>query len=371
VLLLGRSRYRRRVIEILLWLLLTLFLLDAAIGIIFRLPTDPRRAGSSLETYFDYGRSVEGKLRRIVGANAEEDAAIVQAGWIGRECDVGTPHTPGKSDVDIYGNSFSNHIADQMERLDSNLVFHRFAGPAAPVNHSYACFLRRDEAGLKRAPLQILGVLGSSLPRMLTLGGLTTSFEAPQPFTYPRYSLTPDHHLVARWPTIRTEEDLRAGLADPAKWQSFLDELASDDAFYSEALFRGRIFDRSVVARMIRRAWAQQLVRNRTAALRATDGFAGAPEIPSVLRAILLDFANRSRTIGARPIVLLIEDRGYGGVLSSSVAPALQANGIDFIVTSTIASPNDTRNFLPDGHFTPAVDAEFARAALKLVRSAP
>ena len=93
----------------------------------------------------------------------------------------------------------------------------------------------------------------------------------------------------------------------------FLDELATHDCFYAPRVFQADIFDHSVLARMIRRAWGQRVLRARTAALRAADGFSGAPDIAPVLRAMLIDFANKARAAGERPIVILIEDRGYGG----------------------------------------------------------
>lgn len=364
---LGHAWLRRRILSILLWTLGAVFLLDIVTGLLFRPPTDPRRPLTSLQAYFEYGRTLEGKLRRIVGVTPSEDAAIVHAGWIERECDIASATPSGKLGIDIYGSSFSNHIADHMERLDSGIVIRRFAGPGAPPSHSYACITRRDEAKQDLAAIQILSILGSSLPRMQTLGGLTTSFEAPQPFTYPRYKSNPDGHLVANWPSIRTQEDLRATLADPNKWRDFLTELAAGDDFYGEALVRSGLSDYSVIARMIRRAWAQRLLRNHTDALRATDGFSGAPEMPRILRTMLFDFAGRARAAGARPIVILIEDRGYGGVLSATIVPTLKANDIEFVITSTLASPYDPSNFVSDGHFTPSVDAKFAREVLKLL----
>jgi hypothetical protein len=358
------ARLRRRILDTVLWTIGALIFIDVGVGFAFRLPSDPLRAPSSLQAYFDYGRSIEGKLRREVGSTPEKDAAIVKAGWIANECGITTPTSAGKLTFDIYGMSFSNQIADQMIRADPNLASQGFAGPAAPPNHSYACFLHRVEANLDRASVQILGILASSIPRMVTISGLSTSFEGPQSFTYPRYSLTSNGQLVGHSPSIDTEEDLRAALADSVKWRTFLNELATNDYFYSERVFQADVFDNSVLGRMIRRAWGQKALRSRTASLRAADGFSGASDIAPVLRAILIDFANRVRTAGQRPIVILIEDRGYGGTLSAIAAPALRANQVDFVTTSQIASPDDPGNFLSDGHFTPAANEKIARAVL-------
>lgn len=168
-------------------------------------------------------------------------------------------------------------------------------------------------------------------------------------------------------PSINSPEDLRAALANPAKWRAFLDALANNDAFYERRVFQADVFDHSVMGRMIRRAWGQWVLRVRTTALRAADGYSGAPDIAPVLRAMLIDFAKRARLAGERPIVILIEDRGYGGTLSKIAAPALRVNHIDFVTTSAIVSPDDTSNFVGDGHFTPAANEKIARAVLELL----
>jgi hypothetical protein len=367
----GHARLRRRVFGVLSWTLAASILIDVAVGFAFRLPADPRSAGSALQNYFNYGRSIEGKLRRLVGKTPDGDAPIVRAGWLPGECDIGSPPLPGKLSFDIYGMSFTNMIADQMERLDPRLASRRFGGPAAPPNHSFACFLRIFAANRPLAPIQIMGVLASSVRRMETISGLTTSFESPMPFTYPRYSLTGEGHLEGRMASIGSEPDLRSALDDPRKWRAFEDDLSSADYFYSRAVFEADAFDHSVMARMIRRAWGQRIVNERTDALRAKDGFSGAPDIIPVLRAMLLDFAVKARERGTRPIVILIEDRGYGGSISAPVVPMLRANGIEFISTSTIVAPDDSGNFVADGHFTTAGFEKIAQAALGVLGRTP
>jgi hypothetical protein len=367
----GHARLRRRVFAVLSWTLAASILIDVAVGYAFRLPADPRSTGSPLQNYFDYGRSIEGKLRRLVGKTPEGDAPIVKSGWLSRECDVPSTFERDQPSFDIYGMSFTNHIADEMERLEPGLAGRRFGGPAAPPNHSFACFLRRLAGNRTLAPVQIIGVLASSVRRMETISGLTTSFESPMPFTYPRYSLTDEGRLEGRMPSIRSEDDLRSALDDPRKWRAFENDLAAADYFYSRAVFRADILDHSVMARMLRRAWGQRMVNERTDALRTKDGFSGAPDIMPVLREMLLDFAAKARERGARPIVILIEDRGYGGTISAPVVPMLRANAIDFISTSAIVAPDDSGNFVADGHFTSGGFEKIARAVLKVLGPTP
>ncbi len=362
----GHARLRRRVLVVLLWTIAGLVVIDVAVGLTFRMPADARSEGSSLQNYFNYGRSIEGKLRYLVGRTPEEDAPIVKAGWL-QDCDVERSFPAGKLGFDIYGMSFSGYIADKMTALDPGLASRQFGGPAAPANHTYACFLRRFEAKRDLTPIQIVGVLASSVRRMETISGLTTSFESPMPFSYPRYSLSRDGRLLSHMPSIESANDLRVALNDSDKWRALEQDLASNDYFYSPPVFQADVLDHSVIARMIRRAWGQRFLNERTDALRAADGFSGAPDIPRVLGAILVDFAKKARARGTRPIVILIEDRGYGKSLSSIAVPTLKANDIEFLATSTIVSPDDSANFVGDGHFTPAAFEKIARAVLELL----
>ena len=217
----------------------------------------------------------------------------------------------------MYGNSFTLNIAQQMEKLDPRLAIEHFGGPGAPPNHSYACFVLRNETGQTRAPIQLFGVLADSLRRMLTISGLTTTFELPQPFTYPRYTLGSDGRLVPHQASIQSPDDLHAALADPVKWQAFVDELAANDAFYAPEMMHANFADHSVLLRMVRRAWGQRLLRDRTASLHPETGFDGAtPEIASCTAGhfIVVDFADRARACQVkRPIVILFEDRGTAG----------------------------------------------------------
>src|SRR5579864_4135598 len=84
----GQARLRRRVFVVLLWTIGGLVVIDVAVGLTLRLPADARSEGSSLQNYFNYGRSIEGKLRYLVGRTPEEDAPIVKAGWLSQDCDA-------------------------------------------------------------------------------------------------------------------------------------------------------------------------------------------------------------------------------------------------------------------------------------------
>ena len=253
---LARRKFYCRVFGTFLSTLLSLVGLDIAVGLLFSPPDDPRVVATPLQAYFDYGRSIEGKLRRMVGPDDNHAALITKAGWLS-DCDRSTDITPGKIGVETYGNSFSIAIAEQMEMLDPKLAIQNFGGPGASPNYSYACFVRRIESGRAQAPIQIIGVLASSIRRMLTSSGLTTSFEQPQPFTYPRYTLGQAGDLVAHGSSIETLDEFRSALNDPVQWRAFLALLAASDVFFAPEIMSANVADRSVILRMICRAWGR------------------------------------------------------------------------------------------------------------------
>ncbi len=162
-----RRRERlRAVVETWLWTLAALAVLDVAMQRAFPMPADANLPPGTLARYFDYGRSIEGKLARLVGPTDAHSAPIVVAGWIDRECGhTPPPLLPGRSGVTIYGMSFSAHIAGQLEQLAPTLAISSYAGPAAPPNHSYACFQSVNAAGDDPNGIQIFGVLASSISK--------------------------------------------------------------------------------------------------------------------------------------------------------------------------------------------------------------
>src|SRR5487761_2231949 len=120
-----RAKFRRHIVSILIWTTCALVLIDIAVGYAFHLPSDNQQQPTALQNYFNYGQSIEGKLRHYIGTTPEQDAAIMKAGWLADVCDISTHAVSGRIDFDIYGMSFSNHIADHMEQLDPKFLGHR------------------------------------------------------------------------------------------------------------------------------------------------------------------------------------------------------------------------------------------------------
>jgi hypothetical protein len=346
------SRLIRRTLTTIGWMLGGILTIDLVIGAL---------APPSLQRYLDYGRSVEAKLDRGMAEGSQ-----LGSGWLDQTC--GQPTPADARGISIYGTSFTNHIGGQIERIAPELHVTAFSGPAAPPSHSFACFTRRNHAGIDGNRVQIIGVLASSLRRMATTSGLTTSFEAPHPFTYPRYAVE-GGRIIASPPAVATEAELRAVVADPRRWHRYVDGLKETDGFAQRFILLADPLDHSVVGRLIRRAWGQRALRDETARLRGDRGdFDGDPAIITTLRALLIDFARRAEAKGQRPIVLLFDDQGYDGVLKRTIAPTLRARGIAYVLSTDIARADDPANFLSDGHFTPAIDAKMASETINLIR---
>ncbi len=350
-----------------LWTLVSLVALDIALGAMSRMPADPRVEPSALQRYFNYGRSIEGKLRALIKPDDERSGPIVVAGWIDSDCRRTVPNVKGKLGISIFGNSFSGQLSDSLRKLDPAVDVEEYLGPGAPVNHSYACFVSENTFGDDRHDIQIIGVTASTLPRMETIWGVTTSFEYLQPFTFPRYRLGPAGNLIAHEPSVRSPDDLRRILSDRAKWDDWLAELKANDYFYVHALTAEDPADRSVIARMIRRGFGQYVSRRRAAKLQRNDGKFDAPDIVNVLPKLIGSFAKLARESGKRPIVVLFEEYGYGGVLMPLLRATLAHDRIEYVYSGNIVPANNLRNYAPDGHFSPESNAKIATALLKLI----
>ena len=63
-------------------------------------------------------------------------------------------------------------------------------------------------------------ILASTLPQLATLTPMTGAFEAPNPFTYPRYRIE-GGQLRAIDAPFEELGQLRKALANPAEWAAF------------------------------------------------------------------------------------------------------------------------------------------------------
>lgn len=359
---------RKDLLATALWTLAFLVAADAALGTLFRMPADPRRPPAPLAQYFDFGASIEAKMRRMVRDRDSTSAPVASAGWLEPWNSGGAPIAapPGGLLVAAYGQSFTFQVVEPMARLDSAITLRTRGGPASPAGHAYA--LWESDRARVRPDVAILGVLASSVRGLDAASASTWQFEAPPLYTYPRYRVGPSGEPVAEPPRVRSLADLRAALADPARMRAWEAQLAREDAWYDPLLWRASWLDRSALARVLRRAWAQRQQREHLARLRDRRGFRDDAEAVRVLRALAGAFARGCRQDGTLPVVLLLEDAGYGDDLSRALAPELERLGVVWMGTHALADPRNPVNLKADGHFIPDVNRRLGAALLGRVR---
>ena len=363
-----KTRRHDALLTALAWLC-ALVVIDVAIGLVARMPGDARKPPSALAFYFDFGTSLEGKLRRLVGPADSLAAPVAHAGWLDPSTWPQPQSVPaGKRSIAVYGQSFTYAIMDTLAAHDTSVVLRPLGGPSAPPSHLFA--LWRVDRRRTHADVCVFGVLASSVRGMGSATAATWEFESPYPYTYPHWRLAGDS-LSAAWPSVTSLAALRATLADPARLAAWEQELAREDDGYEPLLFRGGLSDRSVLVRLLRRAWAQRQMRERLARLHGPAGFADRAEAIQVLPVMLAEFARGVRADGGVPVVLLLQDQGYDDHLVRVLGPALQAAGVPFVSTDVIAPASAPGIFMPDGHFIGPVNQRLAAVVDSLLARVP
>ncbi|HEY0818654.1 MAG TPA: hypothetical protein VGD46_07740 [Rhizobacter sp.] len=358
--LLGRSA------GILLWVVFWLALADVGINLAF----GSRAAKeTTLGRYFEYGRSVEGKLALAI-TEERKPGSLLSAGWIDPELLKSVP-SDRKEGTDltmaVYGQSFSMHAAHAAVALDGKITLRGFGGPGAPPNHSYAGY--QADTPFRKADVVVFGVLSSSVPDMGSMSGLIWQFESPAPFTFPRYRVA-GSTLTADQPVIRSEAEFREAFGRQTPlWQQFKAQLKSNDRGYSAFVFDQSPLDRSAIVRLVRRGWVAHHEAYDQGVYDAHNGFNLQSEEVQALRTMLAELSRQTKARGERLVVLLLHTRGHSDHLYQAIGPALDAAKIDYVSTHTLFSANDPTHFLPDGHYVPAANQKLAKALLSKVRS--
>jgi hypothetical protein len=355
-----------------LWTLLSLSTIDLSINLLFPYKDGSGVEPSAMARYFDYGRSIGGKLDRILGKTEAEAGPLANVGWLTPEVldapSLPSKPAPGKRLVAFYGMSFTNQIAEEMARQDPTLSVRLIGAPAAPPSYAYAAY--KADRGRHQADTVVLGVLSQSIAAMSSTNGATWMFEGPSPYTFPKYSLV-NGKLESIAPTITTPQQMREALNAPPRWADYQTELATQDPFYSPWVYDNSWTDRSVLLRLLRRS----LAKNRQRSLMEqtydkTTGFKD-PKINETLKALVLDFAKTARADGKQPIVMILDVQGYRDHGTQLLKPTLDQAQIPYISTYSIADSTDRANFVPDGHFVPVMNQRIAAATLKRIGDRP
>lgn len=351
-----------------LWTVAWLLVIDVAVNAVFGSEAALGEL-SGLKRYFEYGRSVEGKLARMVVADPKKGGQILSAGWISEEIYRPLPSKPADGHdllVAVYGQSFALNAAEEAARLDGKITIRSVGGPGAPPSHSYAAY--KLDAPLRKADVVVLGLLSSTVPNMGSMSGLVWLFENPAPFTFPRYRLAGDQ-ITEELPVLRSEAQFRDAFSrQPEVWRAFRQQLRTSDRGYDRLVFDASPADSSAIVRLLRRGWVAHQHAYEEGVYDPMQGFDPEAEDIRVLRAMVLDIARRTRERGERLVVLLSHSRGQSDHLYVALKDTLEQAGIPWVSSHTAFSTNDPSNFVADGHYTESANRLFAKALLEKLR---
>lgn len=347
----------RRQIRIILATLLCLILLDGLVAV-----TLATVAPKSLERFFDYGRSVPGKLADW-RAHPGQGANLQTAGWLPEEVAESAAAFAAEPDgigpvMRVYGMSFVNHITEAAAKIAPEIPLDQLSGPGAPPNFTYAAFLD-DRANRRPGDVVVLGILSSSLAPMASFSNSSWAFEQPAPFTYPIFRPDAAQGLTRLDPLMQSLEQYMSGNIDAAAWDA---QRQAEDALYSPVATALPVLDASPFARLVRRSLALDDIRRRERAVLRDPDDAPYP-YGVVLRRMVTEFATMARADGQVPVVVLVQGQDGGDPdLAALVRPTLEAGGIPYFATVDHQDPRDPNAFVPDGHYRKAVDEAFGAA---------
>ena len=346
--------------KILALTLLMVIALDAAVAGVLAVAERQGRLGSLVQ-YFEYGRSVPGKIDRWrerpgIPGNLLEVAWRDDILATSRE---GFAAEQGDPVVRSYGMSFVDQILQAAQEQEPGLTLDLHAGPSAPPNFTYTLF--QDDAANRRAgDVVVLGILSSSVSGMAALSNRTWIFEQPAPFTYPIYE-PEDGGLIRIDPLVATLEDEEALQSDPEAAAAWKRQLREDDRFYSPVTFAATWLDHSPFLRLVRRASAVDMLDGRSRAILAKPSSGGFP-YRETLRRMVTAFADRARADGQHPVVFLIQSRDPTDPdLRVLLGDVLTTHDIPFLATADHYDIRNPVGFLDDGHYTDSVNLSFAR----------
>lgn len=357
----ARAKSWRTLLFVLLWLVV----LDVGANIAFAYPADVRNVNPGrLQLFFDYGRSMEGRLRRMTRADPAATAPITLAGWYRPLKAIDRPGKPGGTIVSVYGMSHAVRLADALERVSDRYSARSIGAPGATTNWSFGAY-RRDthKAGSKVA---VLAIMSSTLPNITSMTPMTWNISFPLPYTEDRYILDGGRLRVVR-PPYDSFTGYVATLNDKAKWRAALALFRRYDPSYDRFLLEATPLDRSTLVRMARRAWSNRRDRDAAGDVLTARGFNADSEQVRVANAIIAAFAADARAHGQLPVIYIVNNYGYGDQLRRALQATLDRDRIPYLSSDTVVNPNDPANYLPDTHFTDANDDRLAQALDQLI----
>lgn len=353
-----------RQIRIVLATLVALVAIDALVAL--ALP----RAPGALRNFFEYGRSVPGKIAewQVAGSGSGNLLGVAWRPDILAQSatDFAAEDPTAGPVIRSYGMSFTQQLLGAAQELRPGLLLDQHNGPAAPPNFAYAVMLD-DRENRRAGDIVVIGILSSSLPALGSFSNRVWNFEQPAPFTYPVFRPAAAGGLERRDPVLTS----LAELDDPAKATAFDAQMQAEDDLWSAAAFSLPALDTSPFARLLRRKLASGAINAREAQI-ISHPLDGAMPWAEVLQRMVRETARLAREDGQIPLVVLIQARGTDQPqLAAALRPTLEAEGIPYLATEDIADPRDASAFLPDGHFTPATNRKLAEKMLAMPELGP
>ena len=359
----------RQTLKISLLSLIALLAMDMLVAVGLGWAERTGRLGA-LVTYFEYGRSVPGKLEKweqTPGAPGNlYDVAWPQttiATSAARFAAEGTSEGPV---IRSYGMSFANRIIRSAVEQRPDLEWDAHDGPGGPPNFTFALF-EADRSNRKAGDIVVLGILSSSVPAMAALTNSTWVFEQPAPFTYPVY--LPDGDGLQRVePIVQSATQQRALADDASLRQAWHEQLSAWDVFYDPRTFGARWLDHSPFARLVRRSLAKAQISRQKAEVLASDNY----PYGEVLRRMVREFVTTAQEDKQIPVVMLIQNnRSLQPDLLPIVRPVLEQTNAHYLATAEHFDYTDRTGFVPDGHYRPEIDRMFGTAFLSVIDAAP
>lgn len=355
-------------VSIVVWIIFYLVLIDIFINITFHYPTDPHNIHPSfLQGYFEYGRSVEGKLAIMTRHSEDESAPRVSGGWLNSNKHNSLPNKTSKPDqvlVALYGMSHTQRLWKAIQKTDKKYLIRGFMAAAATPNWSYAAY--ELDKSRHKADVVILGIMTEGVSLVSSTTGMTAYFDISYPYTFPRYTVK-NGKLFVSYPPFSDAKGYIDYFYDPSKWNKYRTWLKKNDKLYDPILFKKSVFDHSAFIRLLRRAYSEKEKQKITRGVYANNGFNENSEEIVILRAIVTTFAESARKENIIPIIYIVNTQGRGDHLFRVLKPVLDKNKIPYLSTHIICPPDDPRVYSTHTHFTASKDMELAKEMIKII----
>lgn len=352
------------------WIIFYLSIFDIFINIVFHYPEDPHNiAPSFLQGYFEYGRSVEGKLATMTRHDIGDSAPRINGGWLNSEKHKSLPNKTSKSDqilVALYGMSHTQCLWEAIQKTDQRYLIRGFMAAGATPNWSYAAY--EFDKDRHKADVVIIGIMSEGLSLVTSTSGATAYFDLAYPYTFPRYTVK-NEKLNASYPPFLNAKGYIEFFYDRLKWPQYREWLSKNDDLYSPILFRKTVIDCSAFIRLLRRAYSEKEKLDISRSLYAKTGFNESSEEVVTLRSIIKTFAASAREANFIPIIYIVNTQGQGDKLFRILKPVLDKHKISYLSTHIICPPDDPRVFLAENsHFTLTKDMELAKAMINIIQ---